>query len=365
MTAADRAYLAERLVVEVGTAFQQRSVYPSEHPQVRRSLERAIAALGAWCRSQLADEVSIILLDDQLLVDREPLPEDSLWRRGLVQALARHRLSGLTLAAGLTESELGAFLDGCLSSTGAQATRHLQFGRSAFFDAGGGGGDDADAAAEGAARAGEVAAERVASAHGELLAAASGAATRLDHLRQLVARLGRVAAGARPETLALAGVEGADRAFLHGLAVSVGTLRLGRALGLAGDALEELGLAGLVHDLGYLEASPPAESSAERRRLHTVRGAARLAGIDGVPETVVVATHEHHLRFDGSASYPLLASARRPHAAARILAVADTWVTLREQAAVTASEAAAILRERAGSFLDPELVELFLAGLPV
>jgi len=50
---------------------------------------------------------------------------------------------------------------------------------------------------------------------------------------------------------------------------------------------------------------------------------------------------------------------RLPIAAARVVAVADTWETIRSQGETRPAEALAILRGRAGTFLDPALVELF------
>jgi len=374
-SADERQQLAARLVIELGTAFQQRLVYPASHPQVRRSLERAVGALATWCATTLTDEVAIILLDEQLLVNREPLPEEAIWQRGLAQALTRHRLSGLTLASGLTVEELAAFLGSCDAPSGPLASAHLQFGRAALLD----GGEAGEERSGGNVGGGEAATAERAAAEQELRAAASGAASRIEHLRGTVARLGRVAGGARLDAVGLGGIgggggsggsgaaggpEGADRSFLHGLAVALAALRLGRALGLDGDPLEAVGLAALLHDLGYLAEAAAGELPAERRRLHPLRGAARLAGIEGVPLLAVVAAYEHHLRYDQTASYPRLAAPRRPHVVARIVAVADTWVTLREHLELTRDETAAILRERAGTFLDPELVELFLATLP-
>ena len=76
-------------------------------------------------------------------------------------------------------------------------------------------------------------------------------------------------------------------------------LRLARALGFEGDRLEEIGLAALLHDVGHLVPAA-GEGADERRQRHTVRGAARLAAVEGLSEIVVVAAYEHHLRFDGA-----------------------------------------------------------------
>lgn len=355
----ERDRLAERLVVELGAAFHQRVIYPSSHPQVKRSIDRTVEALEAWCSGIGLDEASVIRLEDQLLVDRVPLPEEATWRRGLLQALARFSLSGLTLARGLDAAELSRFLDACCDEQKPRASRHLQFGRAAYFDSSGEAAGEAPAA-EGGAR---IAAETLAAARGELDAVARGAATRVEQLRALVARLARAAAPARLDLGAAESATVADQALRHGLAVALGALRLGRRLGLTGDALEELGLGGLFHDLGYLEPGPAGETAAERRLQHPLRGAARLARLEGIPDGVVITAYEHHLRFDGAESYPRLARSRRPSAPARVVAIADTWATLRERAALEPLEAAEILAARAGSFLDPELVEAFLPGL--
>lgn len=360
-SSSERDRLAERLVVELGAAFHQRVIYPSSHPQVKRSIDRTVEALEAWCSGLALDEASLIRLEDQLLVDRVPLPEDATWRRGLLQALARFSLSGLTLARGLDAVELSRFLDACCDGQTPHASRHLQFGRAAYFDSSGEAAVEAPRVEGGAG----IAPEALAAARGELDGIARGATTRVEQLRALVARLARVAAPARIDFGLAESATVADQAFRHGLAVALGALRLGRRLGIDGEALEELGLGGLFHDLGYLEPRPAGETAAERRLQHPLRGAARLARLEGIPDGVVITAYEHHLRFDGAESYPKLPRPRRPSAPARVVAVADTWATLRVRAALAPLEAAEILAARAGSFLDPELVEAFVFGLVV
>ena len=77
-----RPQLTERLVVDLGAAFQQRAVYAAGHPQVQRAVRRALDSFAAWCRHEGATEVSLLTLEGQLLVDRQAIPEDSPWARG-------------------------------------------------------------------------------------------------------------------------------------------------------------------------------------------------------------------------------------------------------------------------------------------
>lgn len=357
----DRAAIRQRLVVELGAAFHLRASYAPDHPQVRGVLVRVCDAFVAWCTSTGGAEASLLLLEGHFLVDREAIPDDANWASGLHRAFDRNGIQGLTLLAGLDEPELGAFLDGCQGPQGPRSSRHIQVGRAGFAasetpevagDRGPGPGSPPTGAAA------TISPEQVEGACAELRAVGGGSATRIERLRSLVAELARSAEAVALDSLRVAAAHVDDREFLHGLAVALSTARLGRALGLGGKVLEDLSLAGFLHDVGHLEAGGPGESRAQNRGRHPVRGAVLLAALEGIPDVAVLAALDHHLRFDGAPGYPLLAAARKPVVAARVVAVADTWETLRAHGETRPAEAVAILRSRAGNFLDPALVEL-------
>src|SRR5258706_5827273 len=98
-------------------------------------------------------------------------------------------------------------------------------------------------------------------------------------------------------------------------------------------------------------------------RRHPEMGAARLCELDPTTTVGALVAYEHHLRYDGLPNYPLLKTPRRPILASQLTAIADTFdavQTVRPYARVR-SRAVAVseLRERAGNYLDPLLVESF------
>jgi hypothetical protein len=353
-----RGELTQHLVSDLGAAFHLRASYAPGHPQVKGALARLLTAFSAWCAHAGTAEVSLILLEGHLLVDREAIPDDAPWARGLLRAFHRHAIRGLTMAVGVDEGELGLFLDSCLGANGPTGSRHILVGQAGFAAADSP--ETAGTAGQAARNApGAGVPEQVEGARAELRAVAAGAATRIDRLRSLIANLSRSAEAGSLDPLRLAAGHIDDREFLHGLAVALSTLRLARALRIEGKALEDLALSGFLHDIGHLEAQGAEEDPARRRSLHPIRGAARIAALEGTPDVAVLVAYEHHLRFDGAPNYPTVNVRRTPIAAARVVAVADTWETVRAQGETRPAEGLAILGSRAGTFLDPALVELF------
>lgn len=357
MNASARADLMLRLVSDLGAIFHVHNAYAPGHPLTKAAVDRVLAAFGAWCAHTTLPEASLLLVEGHLLVDRQPVPDDAKWAIGLSRAFERYGFGGMTLLVGLDGPELLGFLDACNTPAGAVSTAHILVGRAGFAGA-----ETAEGGGLGTASGGTgpgLLHEGTEGARAEFLSAGRGGVARVDRLRTLVARLARGAGPTAVDPAEIAAARIGDRDFLHGLGVAIATARLGRALRLDGRALEELTLAGFLHDVGHLEAAA-GESPVLTRELHAARGAARLASLEGVPDVAVLVAFEHHLRVDGvPAEGGGAGAARLPGAAARVVAVADTWETFRSQLEGGRAAALAALHVRAGTFLDPSLVEVF------
>lgn len=166
-----------------------------------------------------------------------------------------------------------------------------------------------------------------------------------------------------------------DRGAQHAMNVAVLSLLLGRALGLEAAALQTLGTAALLHDVGKRrlpelvrhkdDAFTPAQLKAYQE--HAELGG-RLVRAMGLPEEVAQAVAQHHEHADGS-GFPAgcLAEAMTP--AARVLALVNRYDRLcnphHPAKALTPHEALALLFARHRAQFEARTLAAFIRMLGV
>lgn len=150
---------------------------------------------------------------------------------------------------------------------------------------------------------------------------------------------------------------------------------IGNILGLTEDEINALRTGALLHDIGKLAVPDhilnkqgrltPAE--VEKTKTHSSVGASILEKV-GFPYPVVPTVKYHHECWDGT-GYPEALRGVNIPLTARILAVADSYDTLRgargHHAAVSRDEACKTLRAGAGGQFDPNIVDIFLRNLRI
>jgi diguanylate cyclase (GGDEF)-like protein len=148
--------------------------------------------------------------------------------------------------------------------------------------------------------------------------------------------------------------------------------RIGRQLSLEEEAVGQLRLAGLLHDVGKIAISDsllqkPDRLTEEELRLlrtHSELGASLLDGMDLAPVDHWI--RHHHEHWDGS-GYPAGLAGETIPFGSRVILVADAYhaiVSDRTYRSASSSESAlAELRRMAGVQFDPEIVEALAAVL--
>jgi PAS domain S-box-containing protein len=156
----------------------------------------------------------------------------------------------------------------------------------------------------------------------------------------------------------------------HEQTVARMAVAIGQRLGLDKDALRGLRMAGLLHDIGKI-AIPQSvlvktgklrEEEMALVRTHVDRAREILAGVD-FPWPEISGIFEHHERLDGS-GYPRGMKGSEISLSGRVIAVADTLSAMichrPYRVARPIEVCCQVLREGAGSWYDPEVVDIAL-----
>lgn len=160
----------------------------------------------------------------------------------------------------------------------------------------------------------------------------------------------------------------------HCLNVCVLAIAFGRHLGLQERELQNLGLCGLLHDVGKMRVPPeilhkPARLTPKEMRMmmaHTVHGRNLLLAAKGVYDGAVDVAYSHHERLDGN-GYPRKLAAHSISRFSRIIAIVDAYDAMTVDrcysAAKTSTEALKILYHARGTQFDEELVLEFIKSV--
>ena len=120
--------------------------------------------------------------------------------------------------------------------------------------------------------------------------------------------------------------------YLHSVAVCVLMVALGRRLGLEGDLLEQVGVAGLFHDIGKMQIPNEILNKPEKLtdeefyivKTHPQKGEELLRASTGISELVLDVCLHHHERIDGC-GYPDQLSEKALSTYVRMAAVCDVY----------------------------------------
>jgi putative nucleotidyltransferase with HDIG domain len=123
-----------------------------------------------------------------------------------------------------------------------------------------------------------------------------------------------------------------DYTFLHSVAVCALMIALGKQMGITGDALKSLGMAGLLHDIGKMAVPDEVlnkpgrltEQEFDEIKTHPLRGWEMLKDCPGVDDVVLDVCLHHHERVDGT-GYPDRLSGAPLSLFARMGAVCDVY----------------------------------------
>ena len=219
--------------------------------------------------------------------------------------------------------------------------------------------------------------------HWELVQAIKGAFEKIRYLREVpVKEFKELANRCYDSLVSSVGViqqlmtiyETDDYTFRHSVNVGVVAGVMGKWLGIKGESLKELILAGLLHDVGKTQIplailNKPGKlnhSEMELMKLHTAKGADLLNASCRMPDAIIGGVLQHHERMDGT-GYPYRLSGNEIGLTGKVIAVADIYDAMTSnrvyQNAVTPFWVIAEFSSAMFGKLAPEICTIFVNNL--
>ena len=166
-----------------------------------------------------------------------------------------------------------------------------------------------------------------------------------------------------------------DYTFNHSVNVAIYAISMGQRLGIPKKQLNQLGMAGLFHDIGKTDIpkdllnkpSTLDEDEWEIIKRHPLRGAEVIMNKRGWSELaarMISTAFEHHVKYDQS-GYPTLSHPRQASLFSRIITIVDCYDAMGRPRVYRrfpfiSEKIVHVMLERAGTDFDPLLIKVFI-----
>ena len=369
MSLAPRVQPADELVRQLVAALRSAQLYSKGHPLISRNLKSLTATIQLLHGLQPSTVIGVV--GDKIIVDDVPLAKAEILG-GLVRRLKQIGVERITIDRGVTPEEIKTLVDALVTLEPRPdgeppqfpTLPHVRVGRITVEQTGEI--DQTDMATFKRLYTEAVAiAETIwDSARTESQPDATVARTMIDGLAQAVSQN-------RTALLVLTTLKNYDNyTFTHMVNVSILTMGQARALGIEGSLLRELGLAGLMHDIGKVKTPLEVLNKPDKltddeftiMKRHTVDGAEILRATPDIPTLAPVVAFEHHLRLDGT-GYPEKAKRNTLNLGTMLCSIADVFDAMRSQRAYQQANPTdrilEVLKRKDGQQFDQHLVRRF------
>jgi len=352
------------IVTDFMTALSNCSLYSNTHESVGLHTASAIRAMAPYFEE--ADDLSFTILGDSMLVNDQRYRGKSAHITAFMKRLRRNGVEKIVFKKDINRKELAAFITSLTSVSAApKSMPNIAIGMMEVRFSSGEGTDVEGLVDEEIAKLAEI--DEELSKFGKL---------NMVGLEDVV---GNFITTMKQEANVLKVISPvksfSNYTFTHTTNVTMLSIFQAESLGMRGDVLHEIGLAGLLHDVGKMFVpkevlDKPGKLTDEEwvmMRNHTVFGAKYLAGIDDVPKLGVIAAYEHHMKFNGTGYPDTKRRNRHQHIVSQMIAIADFYEALRAERpyrkGMQSKVIMGFIEEGSGTDFNPLLVQNFLRAL--
>lgn len=355
------------------TAISSATLYSLDHPQVVRIYSRTHAEL-----SRLLDEMpelSLLLIDNEFVAEGVALGT-TMYMQRFAETLKSKGIGHIKFIAGINREELRYLVESLRKSRREeiQPTEHIRFGKVEIRYTREDGEDDTSEFRKLA-----VFAEMPVHELHRLMEIYDGVRRhrrlKINGVEEIVSSFIQTFKDQMDPILAISPIKALDEyTFTHATNVCILNIAQAMALGIEGQALHEIGIAAMLHDMGKLfipeeiltKPEKLDEKEWELMKQHPARGAQYLLNTPGVPQMAVLSAFEHHMYYDLS-GYPAVHKGWELHLCSQMTAVSDFFDALRSirtyRESIAYEDVAAMMLNASGKQLHPVLVKNFLGLL--
>ncbi len=355
----------ESVLISMLSTLKNLTLYPEKHPSVQGPLQKGFEDVSVLLRMNRS--LSLGVVDEVLVFEGTPFYSSHVSIKEIQSRLEERNIRAVEIYEGLALEEFVAFIKILMA-------------------------DPRDLATEGGLSdvlhsrkitnivskdVKEVYSSAIDAVGDVLQQARLGKIPRADRSKSAVADLKRFVLSDQPALVALTLIKSYDSyLFNHSVNVSVLSLSLAHGMGVPEDDISDIGLAGLLHDVGktitpkgiILKPGKLDDDEWKLMRQHPEKGAEIVSKMEAVGELVPRLVKEHHVNFDMQ-GYPRLDPGETPHPYSKILTVADCYdaiTTLRPyQKPFHPREAMRIMENLSGKVIDPKYYEEFVKVLGI
>jgi len=369
------------LCVSFVASLRALSLYPEDHPETRKKVDNLFKRLSKYLDQR--SSLTLFFFNGEMVVEKTPLPELSSTLAQLINRLEAMKLQRLLFQRGLTSKELILFLQVLLpllkNPSGADLVLaknqdrlpHILPGTLAFETGPQLSYEEVSGVLQAARQSVLSFSDQVKDVFADLEGPLSENKVSLaKETTETIQRM--VATGEIPLKILIYRRNTDPDPYIHAINVSALSMALAKRLDLEEAVIQEVGLGGLLHDIGLqlTPPVPPTKSQAvtldekKRRWEHPIRGAEILLATPGMPDLIPMIAYEHHLHYDGG-GYPKQERQRQLNLAAMITCITNSYDNLRrnrpEQGVVSLTNALNWMDRQAGKYFHPLLHKQFRA----
>ena len=357
------------VILDLAQAIQASSIYPDHHQRVQQLLSR----LHERIRHVAADvgTIHIGIIGERFVVDEFPFLEMNPALEKLLKDIREKGMEKISIKEGLTFGELKRFVS--FLATGKEASPGTRFEAINY------GAIQAIKAREGTEAGGATlsrshllyGATEVLQGLLKSLAQGKGGAS-LSNAQEIVASIMKTIRQDVHLLHRLMQMQSHDDyTVTHSLNVSAIVVAQATALGLPENRLLEIGLAGMLHDIGKemvpseILQKPGKINPLEFARMaeHPVLGAKALRKMDCGSDLPLIVCFEHHIKYNGS-GYPKIPNRGPLHPVSYMTQIADVYDALRTyrpyRKSLDIKTTLSIMEKGRGTEFEPRFYDNFL-----